>query len=149
LTVERLAPQQRVRMSEDANAWLVDGSLLMGFNSSQDYEFRPRRNRRYAVSVEASGFSPILDLGLTQRGNEVREVDFYQEAEAAPAADPAAVPEDAPAEPAGAAEAEAAASTRPANRIEFRAVERGPYVIRVRTNDGGGGDFSMTITEIE
>jgi hypothetical protein len=150
LNVQRLTPQQRERVPQNADTWLLDGVLLSGAGAYQEFEFRPRRNRRYTVSVSGN-INPIIDLGLAGRGSEVREVDFYPvPVESAPAdaapADPAAAPAD-PAAP-GTTQTMATPSRDP-QRLEFRANEGRPYIIRVRDASDGGGSFSLTISEIE
>jgi hypothetical protein len=148
LTVDQVATEPRVRVAEVADTWLLNGALFPDETATQEFEFRPRRGRRYAVSVNASSFSPILDLGIVQRGGEVRELDFYAEAANAEPAQPGA--ESAAPDPeAASAEIPPQPPPRSPSRIEFRANERGAYILRVRSRDGDGGDFRVTITELD
>jgi hypothetical protein len=124
LRVDVPRSRERARIG-DANGWVVHGALGDAsatddsFNAYQDYEFPVRRNRRYAVTVTSSEFTPIVDVGEIRRRGEVREVDYYQD--------------DDPRLP---------------GQVEFDASDNGRYLLRVRGFDGRVGAFQISVTEL-
>lgn len=109
-----------VPIARNANAWMRHGELTPDPAADHvDFEFQAARGKSYSVRAVSNDFIPVVDVGLMgARG--VTEVDFY----------------DGP------------ASERESNVVEFRADNRGRYVLRVSASAMANGNFDLIVSEL-
>ncbi len=108
------------RIERNANAWMRHGALTAEANGDHvDFEFQAARGKSYSVRAISNDFLPVVDVGLMGREGAT-EVDFY----------------DGP------------ASEREPNVVEFRADNRGRYVLRVSASSLANGSFDLIVNEI-
>lgn len=109
-----------VPIARNANAWTRQGELTQDAGGDHvDFEFQAARGKSYSVRAISNDFLPVIDVGLMGRQG-VTEVDFY----------------DGP------------TSSREANTVEFRADNRGRYILRVSANAMASGAFELIVSEL-
>lgn len=107
-------------IARNANAWMRHGELTAEANGDHvDFEFQAARGKSYSVRAISNDFLPVVDVGLMGRQGAT-EVDFY----------------DGP------------TSEREPNVVEFRAENRGRYVLRVSASSLANGSFDLIVSEV-
>jgi hypothetical protein len=110
----------RVQIARNANAWMRHGELTSDPGGDHvDFEFQAARGKRYSVRAISNDFAPVVDVGLMGRQGAT-EVDFY----------------DGP------------TSQRESNAVEFRAENRGRYILRVSASALANGNFELIVSEL-
>ncbi|MEQ1618268.1 MAG: PPC domain-containing protein [Terricaulis sp.] len=106
------------RIARNANAWMRPGALTAEADHV-DFEFQAARGKSYSVRAISNDFRPVVDVGFLGREGAT-EVDYY----------------DGP------------SSERESNAVEFRADNRGRYVVRVSASALATGSFDLIVSEL-
>ncbi len=106
------------QFARNANAWMRPGELTADADHV-DFEFQAARGKTYSVRAISTDFTPVVDVGLLGRDGAT-EVDYY----------------DGP------------TSERESGAVEFRADNRGRYVLRVSASALATGSFNLIVSEL-